>query len=169
PDGTSRTYSGSLQETPVFLGCSDVDPHIPLARVHESSQSLSNPGAAVEERIYPGMGHTINEDEIKYVHSLLTQVSARLAGAEQIDPPVRQFKRWIRERPHAGREKRKRSGMANFLNRRRTTPAPTTRLRYIAAACVYATGARPRSPTSSGMATRGTRATCPAASDWISE
>ena len=94
PDGTSRTYSGSLQETPVFLGCSDVDPHIPLARVHESSQSLSNLGAAVEERIYPGMGHTINEDEIKYVHSLLTQqVSARLAGAEQIDPPVRRFKR----------------------------------------------------------------------------
>jgi hypothetical protein len=39
------------------------------------------------------MGHTINEDEIKYVHSLLTQVSARLAGAAQIDPSVRQFKR----------------------------------------------------------------------------
>jgi predicted esterase len=58
PNGTSRTYSGSLQGTPVFLGCSDVDPHIPLARVHESSQSLSNLGGAVEERIYPGMSHT---------------------------------------------------------------------------------------------------------------
>ena len=82
PDGTSRTYSGSLQETPVFLGCSDVDPHIPLARVHESSRSLSNLGGAVEERVYPGMGHTINEDEIKHVHSLLThQVSATPAGA----------------------------------------------------------------------------------------
>src|SRR5262249_29235175 len=42
PDGTSRTYSGSLQGTPVFLGCSDVDPHIPLARVHESGRSLRN-------------------------------------------------------------------------------------------------------------------------------
>jgi len=94
PDGTSRTYSGSLQDTPVFLGCSDVDPHIPLARVHESSRSLSNLGGAVEERVYPGMGHTINEDEIKHVHSLLThQVSATPAGAEQIDPSVRQFKR----------------------------------------------------------------------------
>jgi len=94
PDGTSRTYSGSLQDTPVFLGCSDVDPHIPLARVHESSRSLSNLGGAVEERVYPGMGHTINEDEIKRVHSLLThQVSATPAGAEQIDPSVRQFKR----------------------------------------------------------------------------
>jgi phospholipase/carboxylesterase len=94
PGGTSRAYSGALQGTPVFLGCSDVDPHIPLARVHESSRSLSNLGGTVEERIYPGMGHTINEDEIKHVHSLLTQqVSARLAGAEQIDPPIRQFKR----------------------------------------------------------------------------
>jgi predicted esterase len=73
-----------------------VDPHIPLERVHESSRSLSNLGGAVEERVYPGMGHTINEDEIKHVQSLLTQqvsVSVRLAGAEQIDPPVRQFKR----------------------------------------------------------------------------
>ena len=94
PDGTSRTYSGSLQETPVFLGCSDVVPHIPLARVHESSRSLSNLGGAVEERVYPGMGHTINEDEIKRVHSLLMhQVSATPAGAKQIDPSVRQFKR----------------------------------------------------------------------------
>ena len=73
--------------------CPSSNPHIPLARVHESSQSLSNLGGAVEERLYPGMGHTINEDEIKHVHSLLTQVSARLAGAEQIDPSVRQFKR----------------------------------------------------------------------------
>jgi phospholipase/carboxylesterase len=89
PDGTSRTYSGSLQGTPVFLGCSDVDPHIP--RVHESTRSLRNLGGVVEERIYPGMGHTINEDEIKHVHSLLTQ-QVWLAGAEQIDPPP-QFKR----------------------------------------------------------------------------
>jgi phospholipase/carboxylesterase len=80
PDGTPRTYAGSLQGTPVFLGCSDVDPHIPLARVHESSRALSDLGGTVEERIYPGMGHTINEDEIKRVRSLLTQhVSARQA------------------------------------------------------------------------------------------
>jgi len=53
---------------------------------------LSNLGGAVEERVYPGMGHTINEDEIKHVHSLLTQ---QVSGwpAQQIDPPVRQFKR----------------------------------------------------------------------------
>ena len=80
PDETSRTYAGSLQGTPVFLGCSDVDPHIPLARVHESSRALSDLGGTVEERVYPGMGHTINEDEIKCVRSLLTQhISVRPA------------------------------------------------------------------------------------------
>jgi len=80
PDETSRTYAGSLQGTPVFLGCSDVDPHIPLARVHESSRALSDLGGTVEERVYPGMGHTINEDEIKRVRSLLTQhISVRPA------------------------------------------------------------------------------------------
>jgi len=80
PDGTSRAYAGSLQGTPVFLGCSGVDPHIPLAHMHESSRALSDLGGAIEERIYPGMGHTINEDEIKRVRSLLTQhVSARPA------------------------------------------------------------------------------------------
>jgi phospholipase/carboxylesterase len=69
-----------LQGTPVFLGCSGVDPHIPLAHMHESSRALSDLGGAIEERIYPGMGHTINEDEIKRVRSLLTQhVSARPA------------------------------------------------------------------------------------------
>ncbi len=80
PDGTPRTYAGWLQGTPVFLGCSDVDPHIPLARVHESSRALSDLGGTVEERVYPGMGHTINEDEIKRVRSLLTQhISVRPA------------------------------------------------------------------------------------------
>ena len=80
PAETSRTYAGSLQGTPVFLGCSDVDPHIPLARVHESSRALSDLGGTVEERVYPGMGHTINEDEIKRVRSLLTQhISVRPA------------------------------------------------------------------------------------------
>jgi hypothetical protein len=36
-------------------------------------------GGTVEERVYPGMGHTINEDEIKCVRSLLTHISVRPA------------------------------------------------------------------------------------------
>ena len=71
PDDTPRTYPGSLDGTPVFLGCSDVDAHIPLARVHESATVLTRLGAAVDERIYPGMGHLVNDDEIAAVRWLL--------------------------------------------------------------------------------------------------
>lgn len=71
PPGTPRDYKGMLAGTPVFLGCSDVDGHIPLARVHESRDVLSTMGAAVDERIYPLMGHTVNADEIAVVAAML--------------------------------------------------------------------------------------------------
>ena len=72
PLGTPRDYAGSLGGTPVFLGCSDIDAHIPLARVQESADVFRRMGAAVDERIYPGMGHTVNDDEIAAVRRLLT-------------------------------------------------------------------------------------------------
>ena len=64
PPGTPRTYAGSLEGTPVFIGCSDVDFHIPLERVEESAETLAQLGGNVNKRIYPGMGHTIVQDEI---------------------------------------------------------------------------------------------------------
>ena len=74
PEGTPRDYAGSLERTPVFLGCSDVDGHIPLWRVHESTKVMAGLGASVTERIYPGMGHTINDDEMKHVEALLVSL-----------------------------------------------------------------------------------------------
>jgi predicted esterase len=71
PPGTPRDYTGSLGGTPVFLGCSDVDAHIPLARVHETADVFRRLGASVDERIYPGMGHIISPDEISAVRALL--------------------------------------------------------------------------------------------------
>jgi len=71
PDGTPRDYAGSLEETPVFLGCSDVDPHIPLERMQLSTEVLRNLGGRVTERIYRGMGHTINQDEIEAVREMI--------------------------------------------------------------------------------------------------
>jgi predicted esterase len=71
PPGTPRRYPGSFDGTPVFLGCSDVDPHIPLERVEESADVLRAMGAAVEARIYPGMAHTINQDELAAARSIL--------------------------------------------------------------------------------------------------
>jgi predicted esterase len=55
----------------VFLGCSDIDPHIPLDRVRESAEVFRRMGAAVDERIYPRMGHTINADELDVVRTLI--------------------------------------------------------------------------------------------------
>ena len=71
PPGTARSYSGSFDGTPVFMGCSDVDPHIPVERVHESADVFTRMGAVVNKRIYPHMGHTINADEIGAVDALL--------------------------------------------------------------------------------------------------
>jgi len=71
PPGTPRDYTGSFDGTPVFLGCSDIDAHIPLERVHETADVFRQMGANVDERIYEGMGHTVNVDELKAVQALL--------------------------------------------------------------------------------------------------
>jgi phospholipase/carboxylesterase len=67
-----RNYSGDLARTPVFLGCSDVDPHIPIERVHRSEEVMTALGGVVTKRIYAGMGHTVNRDEIDWVQAMLT-------------------------------------------------------------------------------------------------
>jgi phospholipase/carboxylesterase len=82
PEGAPRAYAGSLAGTRVFLGCSDSDAHIPLARVHESARVLSGLGGKVVERIYPGMGHTINEDEIREVRIALADVLQPAASGD---------------------------------------------------------------------------------------
>ena len=70
--GTSWDFGGDLAGTPVFIGCSDVDFHIPLARVKESTAALTALGAVVDERIYAGMGHTVNQDEVDVVKAMMT-------------------------------------------------------------------------------------------------
>jgi len=74
PLGTPRNYKGSLAGTPVFLGCSDVDPHIPLERVEETAELLEKLGGAVDKRIYPGFGHSVNEDEIGAAKAMLANL-----------------------------------------------------------------------------------------------
>jgi predicted esterase len=75
PPGTSFDYAGSLESTPVFIGSSDVDPHIPKERVEESATALDRLGAAVDVRLYPGMGHTVNRDELEAARSILDEAT----------------------------------------------------------------------------------------------
>lgn len=75
PNGTLRDYAGSLAGTPVFLGCSDVDFHIPRERVQYSAEVFRQLGGQVTMRLYPNMGHTINADELAFVQGLLSQAT----------------------------------------------------------------------------------------------
>lgn len=76
PEDTPRDYAGTLDSTPVFIGCSDTDFHIPLARVNETAAVLSALGANVNEKIYPGMGHTIIQDELDQAQKIVDGVLA---------------------------------------------------------------------------------------------
>jgi predicted esterase len=74
PEGTPREYPGALLGTPIFLGTGDPDPHVPFARVRETEGVLARMGAAVELRRYPGMPHTINQDELDACRTLVRRV-----------------------------------------------------------------------------------------------
>lgn len=66
-----QNYAGNLDETEVFLGCSDIDPHIPLKRIDETEEIFKTLNANVTKRIYPGLAHTVNEDEMNFIQSLI--------------------------------------------------------------------------------------------------
>jgi predicted esterase len=66
-----QDYKGDLEGTPIFMGCSDTDPHIPKERVNESEKVLAMLGADVTKNLYPGMGHTVNRDEIDHMNAII--------------------------------------------------------------------------------------------------
>lgn len=74
PTGTPRNYAGDLAGTPIFLGCSDVDTHIPKERVLETEAVLRGLGGEVTAKLYPGMGHTVNEDELEHARAIVAGV-----------------------------------------------------------------------------------------------
>lgn len=67
-------YDGDFEETPMFLGCSDVDPHIPTERVHESAVIFEQLNGDVTKRLYEGMGHGINQDEVDHVSTMVAEL-----------------------------------------------------------------------------------------------
>ncbi|TMG11265.1 MAG: alpha/beta fold hydrolase [Chloroflexi bacterium] len=74
PDGTPRDYPGTFDATPLFLGCSDVDPHIAMHRVVEAGEVLKRMGADVALRFYPGMAHTVSVEELDQVLALVESI-----------------------------------------------------------------------------------------------
>ncbi|MFU8771917.1 MAG: alpha/beta hydrolase [Anaerolineales bacterium] len=82
PPGIQFSYPGSFDATPVFLGCSDPDPHIPVERVHETDLVLMKMDAKVTKRIYPNLGHTINDDEIEFIHKMISDLPKRNSREE---------------------------------------------------------------------------------------
>ncbi len=73
PSVHREDYTGQLENTPIFIGCSDVDAHIAKERVQETAKIFTELGAKVTKKLYPGMGHTINMDEISHVNALLNE------------------------------------------------------------------------------------------------
>ena len=74
PDGTPRDYVGTLGGTPILLGCSDVDPHVPKGRVEHTAQVLRRLGGDVTMRLYPNMGHVINQDEMDFIRGMMRKL-----------------------------------------------------------------------------------------------
>ena len=66
--------TGSLAGTPILLGCSDEDPFIPIERVGETADVLRGLGGEVDLRIFQGLGHTVNEEELQLVHSIMASI-----------------------------------------------------------------------------------------------
>lgn len=67
----SENYRGDFNGTPVFIGSSDPDPHVPVERVHASVNILKSMNADITEKIYPGMGHTVAMDEVTLANQLV--------------------------------------------------------------------------------------------------
>src|SRR6266571_5521016 len=79
PDGTPRDYPGNFEGTPIFIGCSDVDPHIAKTRVLEAGEVLKHMGAAVTVKLYPNMAHTVNADELHSAAQIVETVAHEVA------------------------------------------------------------------------------------------
>lgn len=77
PDDAPRDYPGSLAGTPVLLGCSDADPYVSAGLVRESGEILRRLGGEVDVRIYPDLGHEVNDDEVDEVREMMSALVRR--------------------------------------------------------------------------------------------
>jgi len=64
-------YKGDFKGTPVFMGTSNPDPHVPIERFYASAKILGEMNAAVTEKAYNNMGHIVNQDEIENANRIV--------------------------------------------------------------------------------------------------
>lgn len=64
-------YAGSFDGTPILICSGDPDPHVPVSRVKESTRILTSLGAKISEHIFPGMPHTVTQEEIELANTLI--------------------------------------------------------------------------------------------------
>jgi len=83
PPDADLTHTGSLAGTPAFLGSGDPDPHVPFERVQQSAQILTDMGASVTVRRYPGRPHTITPEELDFARRLLKDAFS--ASSDAVD------------------------------------------------------------------------------------
>lgn len=76
PEDKSFDYGGSMEGTPVFVGCAERDPHVPLRRIEQTAEAFERLGADVTARVYEGMGHAINDDEIRFARGFLARLTS---------------------------------------------------------------------------------------------
>lgn len=80
PAGTIWASAGNLDQTPIFLGCSDNDSHIPQTRVLETAQLFRQMGGNVTVKLYPNIGHAIIEDELTHARRIVTRLNKSWSG-----------------------------------------------------------------------------------------
>lgn len=80
PEGMPRNYQGTLDGTPVFLGCDEVDAHIPKHRVQHTAEVMRLLDGQVTSKLYRNMGHTISDDEITHVRDMMSELLQQAAS-----------------------------------------------------------------------------------------
>lgn len=75
PEIDASKYQGDFQGTEILMGCSNIDHHIPMSRLEESKAMLTSMGAHLDYRIYPGMDHVINDDEMQKIKAIINRSS----------------------------------------------------------------------------------------------
>jgi predicted esterase len=76
PKGMPRNYPGSFDNMPIFIGGSDVDPWVSHDLISDTASVFQKMGADVDFRTYPGMAHTVNQDEIDSVQAMLVNAKS---------------------------------------------------------------------------------------------